>query len=162
MSYAMPTTLDIIRPLALCVPVEHCCIVALSGAASCRRSLSGREAQHLSPCHRQASTSHSFEAELAAFAREVGAGQSGAGPHKQIVLVLDRASPADRARQHPPVAPLTPTPQHLLLLFLSAYSPLTRTPAGGASQWTLWALGRSQIQPLQPPLFADFNAVEEA
>jgi transposase len=51
-----------------------------------------------------------FEVELAAFARQVGA-----GPHKQIVLVLDRAG--WHASAHLRV------PEHLHLLFLPAYSP---------------------------------------
>lgn len=51
-----------------------------------------------------------FEVELAAFARQVGA-----GPHKQIVLVLDRAG--WHASRHLRV------PKHVHLLFLPAYSP---------------------------------------
>src|SRR5215813_15444774 len=51
-----------------------------------------------------------FEAELAAFAR-----QAGAGPAKQIVLVLDRAGwhASQRLR----------VPEHVHLLFLPPYSP---------------------------------------
>jgi transposase len=51
-----------------------------------------------------------FEAELAAFAREVGA-----GPHKQVVLVLDRAG------WH--TSPRLRVPEHVHLLFLPPYSP---------------------------------------
>jgi transposase len=51
-----------------------------------------------------------FEVELAAFAQQVGA-----GPHKQIVLVLDRAGWHASARLR--------VPEHLHLLFLPAYSP---------------------------------------
>jgi transposase len=51
-----------------------------------------------------------FEAELAAFAQEVGA-----GPRKQIVLVLDRAG------WH--ASPRLRVPEHVHLLFLPAYSP---------------------------------------
>ncbi len=51
-----------------------------------------------------------FEAELAAFARQVGA-----GPAKQIVLVLDRAGWHTSARLR--------VPEHLHLLFLPPYSP---------------------------------------
>jgi transposase len=51
-----------------------------------------------------------FEAELAAFSQAVGA-----GPHKQIVLVLDRAG------WH--ASPALRVPEHVHLLFLSAYSP---------------------------------------
>jgi transposase len=51
-----------------------------------------------------------FEVELAAFARQVGA-----GPHKQIVLVLDRAGWHSSVRLR--------VPEHVHLLFLPAYSP---------------------------------------
>jgi transposase len=51
-----------------------------------------------------------FEMELAAFARSVGA-----GPTKQIVLVLDRAGWHTSARLR--------VPEHVHLLFLPAYSP---------------------------------------
>lgn len=51
-----------------------------------------------------------FEAELAAFARAVGA-----GPRKQIVLVLDRAGWHTSLRLR--------VPDHVHLLFLPAYSP---------------------------------------
>ena len=51
-----------------------------------------------------------FEAELAAFAQTVGA-----GPHKQIVLVLDRAG------WH--ASPHLRVPDHVHLLFLPPYSP---------------------------------------
>jgi transposase len=51
-----------------------------------------------------------FEAELEAFAREIGAGSS-----KRIVLVLDRAG------WH--ASPKVRVPQHLHLLFLPAFSP---------------------------------------
>lgn len=51
-----------------------------------------------------------FEAELAAFAQQVGA-----GPTKQIVLVLDRAGWHSRKRLR--------VPNHVRLLFLPPYSP---------------------------------------
>jgi transposase len=51
-----------------------------------------------------------FSAELAAFAREVGA-----GPGKEIVLVLDRAG------WH--TSPQVEVPEHVHLLFLPPYSP---------------------------------------
>jgi DDE superfamily endonuclease len=51
-----------------------------------------------------------FEAELAAFAQQVDA-----GPHKQIVLVLDRAGWHASLRLR--------VPEHVHLLFLPAYSP---------------------------------------
>lgn len=51
-----------------------------------------------------------FEVELAAFARQVGA-----GPRKQIVLVLDRAGWHSSAQLR--------VPDHVHLLFLPAYSP---------------------------------------
>lgn len=51
-----------------------------------------------------------FEVELAAFARAVGA-----GPHKQIVLVLDRAGWHTSTRLR--------IPKHVHLLFLPPYSP---------------------------------------
>lgn len=51
-----------------------------------------------------------FEAELAAFARAVGA-----SPHKQIVLVLDRAGWHASVRLR--------VPEHMHLLFLPPYSP---------------------------------------
>jgi transposase len=51
-----------------------------------------------------------FAAELAAFARQVGA-----GPSKQIVLVLDRAGWHSTQRLH--------VPDHVHLLFLPPYSP---------------------------------------
>lgn len=51
-----------------------------------------------------------FEAELAAFARTVGA-----GPKKQIVLILDRAGWHTSTRLK--------VPDHVHLLFLPAYSP---------------------------------------
>jgi transposase len=51
-----------------------------------------------------------FEAELAAFAQEVGA-----SPRKQIVLVLDRAGWHSTQRLR--------VPDHLHLLFLPSYSP---------------------------------------
>jgi transposase len=51
-----------------------------------------------------------FEAELAAFARQVGA-----GPRKQIVLVLDRASWHASLKLR--------VPEHVHLLFVPAYSP---------------------------------------
>ncbi|HEV8194688.1 MAG TPA: transposase [Ktedonobacterales bacterium] len=51
-----------------------------------------------------------FEAELAAFAR-----QAGAGPAKQIVLVLDRAGGHTSLRLR--------VPEHVHLLFLPPYSP---------------------------------------
>ena len=51
-----------------------------------------------------------FEAELAAFARAAGA-----GPHKQIVLVLDRAGWHTSLRLR--------VPEHVHLLFLPPYSP---------------------------------------
>jgi transposase len=52
-----------------------------------------------------------FEVELAAFARAVGAGS-----HKQIVLVLDRAG-------WKPTSVRLRVPEHLHLLFLPPYSP---------------------------------------
>ena len=51
-----------------------------------------------------------FEVELAAFARQVGA-----GPGKKIVLVLDRAGWHTSLRVH--------VPEHVYLLFLPPYSP---------------------------------------
>ena len=51
-----------------------------------------------------------FEVELAEFARQVGA-----GPHKQIVLVLDRAGWHTSLRLR--------APEHVHLLFLPPYSP---------------------------------------
>jgi transposase len=51
-----------------------------------------------------------FEVELAEFARQVGA-----GPHKQIVLVLDRAGWHTSVRLR--------VPEHVHLLFLPPYSP---------------------------------------
>lgn len=51
-----------------------------------------------------------FEVELAEFARQVGA-----GPHKQIVLVLDRAGWHTSLKLH--------VPDHVHLLFLPPYSP---------------------------------------
>lgn len=51
-----------------------------------------------------------FEAELAAFAHQVGA-----GPTKEIILVLDRAGWHASARLR--------VPEHVHLLFLPAYSP---------------------------------------
>jgi len=51
-----------------------------------------------------------FEVELAAFARQVGA-----GPDKQIVLVLDRAGWHSSVRLR--------VPEHIHLLFLPPYSP---------------------------------------
>jgi transposase len=51
-----------------------------------------------------------FEAELAAFAQQVGA-----GPTKQIVLVLDRAGWHASPKLH--------VPEHVHLLFLPPYSP---------------------------------------
>ncbi len=51
-----------------------------------------------------------FEVELAEFARQVGA-----GPHKQIVLVLDRAGWHTSVRLR--------VPDHVHLLFLPPYSP---------------------------------------
>ena len=51
-----------------------------------------------------------FEVELAAFARQVGA-----GPEKQIVLVLDRAGWHASPKLH--------VPEHVHLLFLPPYSP---------------------------------------
>jgi transposase len=67
---------------------------------------SGRTVFHLA----SAVSIELFEVELAAFARQVGA-----GPNKQIVLVLDQAG------GH--TSPALRVPEHLHLLFLPAYSP---------------------------------------
>lgn len=89
------------RPLA---PVEHryeCCyLVAFVHPAS------GRTVFHLA----SAVNIPLFEAELAAFAEAVGA-----GPKKQIVLVLDRAGWHTSVKLR--------VPAHIHLLFLPAYSP---------------------------------------
>ena len=62
-------------------------------------------------CHLATSVSIAlFETELAAFAAEVGA-----GPHKEIVLVLDRAGWHDSLRLR--------VPEHVHLLFLPPHSP---------------------------------------
>ncbi len=94
-------TLGVSRPLA---PVEH--RYAWSYVIGFVHPASGRTVFHLA-------TSVSvplFELELAAFAHEVGA-----GPHKQIVLVLDRAGWHTSTRLC--------VPEHVHLLFLPAYSP---------------------------------------
>ena len=67
---------------------------------------SGRTVFHLAPTVSIAL----FEVELAEFAREVGA-----GPRKQIVLVLDRAGWHRSVKVR--------VPEHVHLLFLPAYSP---------------------------------------
>lgn len=89
------------RPLA---PVEHryewCYLVAFVHPAS------GRTVFHLA----SAVNIPLFEAELAAFAEAVGA-----GPKKQIVLVLDRAGWHTSVKLR--------VPEHIHLLFLPAYSP---------------------------------------
>src|SRR5260221_4230344 len=70
---------------------------------------SGRPVFHLAPSVSIAL----FEVELAAFARQVGA-----GPDKQIVLVLDRAGWHTSVRLRVPSHP-----DHVHLLFLPPYSP---------------------------------------
>lgn len=81
-----------------------------------------------------------FETELAAFARSVGA-----GPKKEIVLVLDRAGWHTSLHLR--------VPEHLHLLFLPAYSPELQ-PAEH-----LWPLTN---EALVNQCFADIDAVEEA
>lgn len=89
------------RPLA---PVQHryqwCYVVGFVQPSS------GRTVFHLASSVNTAL----FSTELAAFAQAVGA-----GPTKQIVLVLDRAG------WH--TSPAVQVPDHLHLLFLPAYSP---------------------------------------
>lgn len=81
-----------------------------------------------------------FEAELAAFAEAVGA-----GPKKQIVLVLDRAGWHTSPRLH--------VPEHVHLLFLPPYSP-ELNPAEH-----LWPLTNT---PLVNRHFADIEELEDA
>lgn len=78
--------------------------------------------------------------ELAAFAQQVGA-----GPHKQIVLVLDRAGWHASVRLR--------VPEHLHLLFLPSYSPELQ-PAEH-----LWPLTNTALANRH---FADLHALEEA
>jgi transposase len=80
-----------------------------------------------------------FEVELAAFARAVGA-----GPRKQIVLVLDRAG------WHTSVH--LQVPEHVHLLFLPAYSPELQ-PAEH-----LWALTNTALANRR---FASIDALED-
>jgi hypothetical protein len=124
-------TLENQRPLA---PVEHRCewryLVGFVHPAS------GRTVFHLAT-----SVSISlFEVELAEFACVVGA-----GPHKQVVLVLDRAG--WHASIHLRV------PEHIHLLFLPAYSPELQ-PAEH-----LWPLTNTA---LASRYFASIDALEEA
>src|SRR5271165_2880721 len=81
-----------------------------------------------------------FEAELAAFARTVGA-----GPAKEIVLVLDRAGWHTSLQLQ--------VPEHVHLLFLPAYSPELQ-PAEH-----LWLLSN---EALVNQYFADIDELEEA
>jgi len=81
-----------------------------------------------------------FEVELAAFARQVGA-----GPHKQIVLVLDRAGWHSSVRLR--------VPEHVHLLFLPAYSPELQ-PAEH-----LWALTNTALANRH---FASIDDLEDA
>jgi hypothetical protein len=80
-----------------------------------------------------------FEAELAAFAGSVGA-----GPKKEVVLVLDRAGWHTSLRLR--------VPEHVHLLFLPAYSPELQ-PAEH-----LWMLTN---EALVNQCFADIDALEE-
>ena len=86
-----------------------------------------------------------FEAELAAFARQVGA-----GPSKQIVLVLDRAGWHSTHRLR--------VPDHVHLLFLPPYSPELQ-PAEH-----LWPLTNTALGTRQSPLrhFATIDDLEDA
>jgi hypothetical protein len=96
---------------------------------------SGRTVFHLA----SAGSSEVFEVELAACAQQVGA-----GPTKQIVLVLDQAG------WH--TSPTLRVPEHVHLLFLPAYSPtrlLARAPTRRAPVGP-WAA--DQYGPDQPPL----------
>jgi transposase len=81
-----------------------------------------------------------FEAELAAFARQVGA-----GPRKQIVLVLDRAGWHASARLR--------VPEHVHRLFLPPYSPELQ-PAEH-----LWPLTNTALHNRH---FASIEELEEA
>jgi transposase len=81
-----------------------------------------------------------FEAELRAFAHAVGA-----GPKKQIVLVLDQAGWHTSTRLR--------VPDHVHLLFLPAYSPELQ-PAEH-----LWPLTNDALLNAQ---FADLDALDEA
>lgn len=81
-----------------------------------------------------------FEVELAAFAREAGA-----GPYKQIVLVLDRAGWHTSVHLR--------VPEHVHLLFLPAYSPELQ-PAEH-----LWALTNTALTNRH---FASMDALEDA
>lgn len=81
-----------------------------------------------------------FEAELAAFAREVGA-----SPRKQIVLVLDRAGWHASLKLR--------VPEHIHLLFLPAYSPELQ-PAEH-----LWPLTNTALANRH---FATIDALEDA
>lgn len=81
-----------------------------------------------------------FETELAAFAQQVGA-----GPHKQIVLVLDQAG------WH--TSPTLRVPEHVHLLFLPPYSPELQ-PAEH-----LWPLTNTALINRH---FADLDALEDA
>jgi transposase len=89
------------RPLA---PVEH--RYAWRYLVGFVHPASGRTVFHLASTVSIAL----FEAELAAFAKQVRA-----GPHKKIVLVLDRAGWHTSVHLH--------VPDHVYLLFLPAYSP---------------------------------------
>jgi transposase len=89
------------RPLA---PVQH--RYAWRSLVGFVHPASGRTVFHLA----SSVSIPLFEAELDAFAREVGA-----GPHKQIVLVLDRAGWHASVKLR--------VPEHVHLLFLPPYSP---------------------------------------
>jgi transposase len=121
------------RPLAP-VQLRYAC----RSLVGCVHPASGRTLFHLA-------TSVSIprcEAELAAFAR-----QAGAGPHKQIVLVLDRAGwhASQRLR----------VPYHVHVLFLPPYSPdlppaehgwpLTNTPVYNRHFQTIEELEEAQL-----------------
>ena len=94
-------TLDDQRPTA---PVEH--RFAWRYLVGFVHPASGRTIFHLASSVSIAL----FEAELEAFAREVGA-----GPHKEIILILDRAGWHASLRLR--------VPEHVHLLFLPPYSP---------------------------------------
>lgn len=97
---------------------------------------SGRTVFHLA----SAVSIELFEAELAAFAREIGA-----GPRKQIVLVLDQAGWHTSLRLR--------VPEHVHLLFLPPYSPELQ-PAEH-----LWPLTNTVLINRH---FADLDELEDA
>lgn len=76
-----------------------------------------------------------FEVELAAFAQQIGA-----GPTKQIILVLDRAGWHTSVHLR--------VPEHVHLLFLPAYSPELQ-PA--EHLWALVLVAADEHGPDQPP-----------